>query len=95
MAMLPDVPIMKESGLPDLQIITWNGLVAPASTPDAIVARLNAAINEALTTPAIRDTLAKFSSEPLGGTPQAFTALVAAESKKWADIIRLAGVKID
>ena len=95
MAMLPDVPIMKESGLPDLQIITWNGLVAPAGTPDAIVARLNAAINEALKTPAIRDTLAKFSSEPLGGSPQAFTALVAAESKKWADIIRLAGVKID
>ena len=69
MAMLPDVPTMKESGLPDLQVITWNGLVAPAGTPDAIVARLNASINEALKTPSIRDTLAKFSSEPLGGTP--------------------------
>ena len=95
MAMLPDVPTMKESGLPDLQVITWNGLVAPAGTPDSIVARINASINEALKTPAIRDTLAKFSSEPIGGSPQEFTALVAAESKKWAEIIRLAGVKID
>ena len=79
MAMLPDVPTMTEDGLPDLQIVTWNGLVAPAGTPDAIVVRLNTAINDALKMPAIRDTLLKFSSEPLGGTPQEFTAFVAAE----------------
>jgi tripartite-type tricarboxylate transporter receptor subunit TctC len=95
MAMLPDVPTMKESGLVDLQIVTWNGLVAPTGTPDAIVARLNASINEALKTPTIRGALAKFSSEPLGGTPSEFTAFVAAESKKWAEIIRAAGVSID
>jgi tripartite-type tricarboxylate transporter receptor subunit TctC len=95
MAMLADVPIMKESGLPDLQVIPWNGLVAPAGTPDVIVARLNAVINEALQTPKIRETLGRFSSEPLGGTPQEFAAFVAAESKKWAEIIRRAGVKID
>jgi len=95
MAMLPDVPTMTESGLPDLQVITWNGLVAPAGTPDAIVARLNASINEALKSDAIKATLAKFSSEPIGGTPQEFTAMVANESKKWAEIIRRAGVKID
>jgi tripartite-type tricarboxylate transporter receptor subunit TctC len=95
MAMLPDVPTMKESGFPHLQVITWNGLVAPAGTPDAIVARINASINDGLKTPAIRDTLARFSSEPIGGTPREFAAMVAAESKKWAEIIRLAGVKID
>ena len=49
----------------------------------------------ALKLPQIRDALQKFSSEPIGGTPQEFAAFVAAESKKWAEIIRLAGVKID
>jgi tripartite-type tricarboxylate transporter receptor subunit TctC len=95
MAALPDVPTMAESGLPDLQMVTWNGLVAPAGTPDAVVTRLNAAINEALKRPLIQETLAKFSSEPLGGSPEEFTAFVAAESRKWAEIIRLAGVKVE
>jgi tripartite-type tricarboxylate transporter receptor subunit TctC len=95
MAMLPDVPTMAESGLADLQMITWNGLVAPAGTPDAIISRLNATINDGLKLPQIRDALQKFSSEPIGGTPQEFAALVAAESKKWAEIVRIAGVKID
>jgi tripartite-type tricarboxylate transporter receptor subunit TctC len=95
MALLPDVPTMAESGLPDLQMITWNGLVAPAGTPDEIIARLNATINEGLKTPHIRDALAKFSSEPIGGSPQEFAAMVANETKKWAEIVRLAGVKID
>jgi tripartite-type tricarboxylate transporter receptor subunit TctC len=92
---LADVPTMVESGLPDVQVVTWNGLVAPAGTPDAIVARLNAAINDALTSREIRATLAKFGSEPLGGTPQEFTGFVASESKKWSEIIRLSGVKVD
>jgi tripartite-type tricarboxylate transporter receptor subunit TctC len=95
MAMLPDVPTMAESGLADLQMITWNGLVAPAGTPDAIVARLNTVLNDGLKLPQISEALRKFSSEPIGGTPQEFAALVATESKKWAEIVRLAGVKID
>jgi len=92
---LADVPTMVESGLPDLQVVTWNGLVAPAGTPDAIVAKLNAAINDSLKAPAIRATLSKFGSEPLGGTPQEFVSFVASESKKWSEIIRLSGVKVD
>jgi tripartite-type tricarboxylate transporter receptor subunit TctC len=92
---LADVPTMAESGLPDLQVVTWNGLVAPAGTPDAIVAKLNAAINDALKSPDIRSTLSKFGSEPLGGTPQEFARFVASETKKWSEIIRLSGVKVD
>jgi tripartite-type tricarboxylate transporter receptor subunit TctC len=92
---LPDVPTMAESGYPDLRVITWNGLVAPAGTPDAIVGKLNAAINDALKSADIRDTLAKFGSEPIGGTPQEFASFIAAESTKWSEIIRLAGVKTD
>jgi tripartite-type tricarboxylate transporter receptor subunit TctC len=92
---LPDVPTMAESGLPELRVVTWNGLVAPTGTPDAVVARLNDAINDALKNPEIRATLAKFGSEPLGGSPQEFAGFVASESKKWSEIIRLSGVKIE
>jgi tripartite-type tricarboxylate transporter receptor subunit TctC len=95
MANLPDVPTMAESGLPELRVVTWNGLVAPTGTPDAIVRRLNASINEALKSPEIRATLAKFGSEPLGGTPQEFASFVAAESKQWSEIIRRSGVKTE
>jgi tripartite-type tricarboxylate transporter receptor subunit TctC len=95
MSELADVPTMVESGLPDLRVVTWNGLVAPAETPDAIVAKLNAAINVALRSPDIRATLSKFGSEPLGGTPQEFAGFVVSESKKWSEIIRLSGVKVD
>jgi tripartite-type tricarboxylate transporter receptor subunit TctC len=95
MAELPNVPTMAESGYPDLRVITWNGLVAPAGTPDVIVARLNAAINDALKSADVRDTFAKFSSEPVGGRPQDFASFIASESKKWSEIIRLSGVKID
>jgi tripartite-type tricarboxylate transporter receptor subunit TctC len=94
-AELPGVPTMAESGLPDLQVTTWNGLVAPAGTPEPIVVKLNAAINDALKAADIRETLARFSSEPLGGTPQEFAAFIAAESKKWSETIRLSGVKVD
>jgi tripartite-type tricarboxylate transporter receptor subunit TctC len=94
-AELSGVPTMAESGLPDLRVVTWNGFVAPAGTPDAIVKRLNAAFNEALSSASIKATLAAFGSEPLGGSPQEFADFVAAESKKWSEIIRLSGVKID
>lgn len=95
MDQLPDVPTMAESGLPDLHVTTWNGLVAPAGLAEPIVLKLNATINDALKSPQIRQVLAKFSSEPLGGTPREFADFVAAESKKWADIIRASGVKME
>jgi tripartite-type tricarboxylate transporter receptor subunit TctC len=94
-AALPDVPTMAESGLPAVQLITWNGLVAPAGTPDAIVRRLNTAVNEGLKSAPIKDALAKFSSEPIGGTPQEFADLIVSGSKPWVEIVRVTGLKID
>ena len=92
---LPDVPTMVEAGLPDLQVTTWNGLVAPAGTPDAIVMKLNLAVNDALRLPDIQTALITFGSEPLGGTPQEFSAFIASEAKTWGEIVRLSGVKLD
>jgi tripartite-type tricarboxylate transporter receptor subunit TctC len=92
---LPDVPTMAESGLGDVQVTVWNGLVAPAGTPAPIVGRLNAALNEGLRSAPIKSTLANFGSQPLIGSPQDFSAFMASEAKKWADIVRASGVKID
>jgi tripartite-type tricarboxylate transporter receptor subunit TctC len=92
---LPDVPTMAESGLPERTMTVWNGVVAPAGTPDAVVTRLNTAINDGLRTSEIKATLAKFGSEPLVGSPQEFGTFIAAEAVKWAEIVKLAGVKVD
>jgi tripartite-type tricarboxylate transporter receptor subunit TctC len=92
---LPDVPTMAESGLPNVQLTTWNGLAAPAGTPEPIIRRLNASINDALRTPEILAALDKFASEPLATTPQEFADLIRVESKKWADAVRESGFKIE
>jgi tripartite-type tricarboxylate transporter receptor subunit TctC len=90
---LPDVPTMAESGLPDRSLTVWNGLVAPAGTPEAIVTRLNAAINDGLKSPEIKAALVRLGSEPLVGSPQEFAGFIASEAKKWADTVRSAGLK--
>jgi tripartite-type tricarboxylate transporter receptor subunit TctC len=93
--LLPDVPTMAESGLGDVTVTVWNGIVAPTGTPAAIVRRLNTAVNDGLRAPEIKSTLTNFGSEPFMGSPQDFAAFIASEAKKWADAVRLAGVKID
>jgi len=86
---------MAESGLPDVSLTVWNGLVAPAGTPDAIVARLNAATNDGLKSANVKAALAKLGSEPLTGSPQDFATFIASEGKKWADVVKRSGVKFD
>lgn len=90
---LPDVPTMKEAGFPDVQLSTWNGLVAPAGTPQPIIDRLNAVVNDALKTPEMIEALAKFGSDPLLLSPAQFTDLIKAEGPKWTDLARASGVK--
>lgn len=92
---LPDVPTMAEAGLGDVEVTVWNGLVAPAGTPPAVVARLNAALNEGLKSPEVTTALRNFGSLPVSGSPEDFARFVATEAKKWADVVRLAGVKTD
>jgi tripartite-type tricarboxylate transporter receptor subunit TctC len=94
-AQLPDLPTMIESGYPDFVSVSWSGLVAPAGTPAAIVAKLNAAINGSLNAADTKATLAKLGADPRGGSPQDFAALIAEETPRWAAVVKAAGVRID
>jgi tripartite-type tricarboxylate transporter receptor subunit TctC len=94
-ASLPDVKTMKEAGLPDVQLETWNGLVAPAGTAPPIIRRLNGVVNDGLKSKEIRESLFKFASDPFVSTPEEFAALISRESKKWADLVTAANLKIE
>ena len=73
-ALVPELPTMIESGVPDYVVLTYVGVVAPAGTPGAIVDRLNAAINESLTSPDVAAAFAKMGAEVRPGPPQDFSA---------------------
>jgi tripartite-type tricarboxylate transporter receptor subunit TctC len=92
---LPDVPTMAESGIADYVTTFWTGVVAPAGTPAAIVYKLNAAINAGLSSPEIKETLAKVGAESRPGSPQDFAAFIAAETKKWSAIAKTAGISAE
>jgi len=92
---LPDVPTMIESGIPDYIITFWSGVVAPAGVPAEIVNRLNTAINDGLTSASVRENLAKVGSQASPGTPQEFADFIAAETKKWSAVAKMAGISLD
>jgi tripartite-type tricarboxylate transporter receptor subunit TctC len=92
---LPDVPTMIESGIPDYIMTFWSGVVAPAGTPAEIVNRLNTAINDGLTSASVRENLAKVGSVASPGTPQDFADFIAAETRKWSAVARMAGISLD
>ncbi len=94
-AELPDVPTMIESGVAGFTSVSWSGVVAPAGTPAEIVARLNAAVNAGMAAPDTQARLARLGAAPMTGTPADFAALIAAETPKWAAVVRTAGIKIE
>ena len=91
----PDVPTLAESGLPGFEVGSWHGVFAPAGTPPEIVKRLNAEIVKILNMPDVREKLVGLGAEPVGDTPEEFTALVKAEVVKWADVVKKSGAKVD
>lgn len=91
----PDVPTMKEAGLPKVEGSAWYGLQAPAGTPKAIITRLNAESNRVLAMPEVKERLAAASIETLGGTPEEFARYIRAELDKWGPVVKAAGVKIN
>ena len=85
---LPDVPTLAESGLPGFNTGSWIGLVAPAGTPKEIVDKVARDVAEVVRTPEVRDALAAQGAIPVGGTPDAFAALIDADRKRYGTLIR-------
>lgn len=90
---LPDVPTAEEQGLKGYDANTNGGFLAPAGTPKAIVARLNAEINAALKLPEVRAKLESAGIEIQGGTPQEYAALIKADLAKWGRVVKEAGIQ--
>ncbi|HEY4922167.1 MAG TPA: tripartite tricarboxylate transporter substrate binding protein [Xanthobacteraceae bacterium] len=91
LASLPAVATLREAGI-DLVVEHWWGVLAPAGLPPAIAARLNAALQDALDTPAMAARLAPLGVTPAHRSPDAFRALIASDTARWADIVRAAGI---
>jgi len=92
---LPDVPTVSEAGVPGYEFTTWFGLLAPARTPPAILARLNAELVKVVHAPEMKAQLEIQGYDPVGGTPQEFSAFIRAENAKYAKLVRLSGAKVD
>ena len=94
-AAVPDIPTIAESGLPGYDHGPWNGLLAPAKTPAAIIARLNSEAAKAMQSAEMKTVLNTEGAEPVGNSPQAFGAILREETAKWAQVIKAAGIKAD
>ncbi len=93
-AKLPDVPTVVEAGFPYMQSPFWLAVVAPAGTPPAIVAKLNAAFRAALAVPETRKRLAALATEVKIGTPDDLAKMLAAERTKWSAVVKRADIKM-
>jgi tripartite-type tricarboxylate transporter receptor subunit TctC len=92
---LPDLPTIAESGVPGYEASTWYGLLAPAHTPGAAIARLHDGVVAILAKPALREKLAGQGFEPVGDSPEEFAAYIRSEIAKWSKVIRDAGIRAE
>jgi len=93
-AAAPEVPTFDEAGVPGYEAIGWFGTVAPAGTPAEIISRLNREIVAVLAVPDVRERAIAAGAEPLTSSPQEFAAMIREETRKWAQVIRTAEIKL-
>jgi tripartite-type tricarboxylate transporter receptor subunit TctC len=93
--LLPHVPTVHESGLPGYEVMGWNGLLAPAGTPQPVVQRLNDEVRAILAEPEVLRQLADQGADPAPATPEAFGQRIRDDITKWAEVIRSAGIQAD
>ena len=95
LASMPDVPTSAEAGMPQLQIVNWYVLTAPAGTPRSIVDRLNAEAVKVMQSPDTRAYFAGLGGEPISSTPEQAATFLRDETERWAKVIRAAGIKTE
>jgi tripartite-type tricarboxylate transporter receptor subunit TctC len=91
----PDIPSVAELGFPQLESLAWNGLLAPAATPPALVSRLSAETVAAMRHPQTREALGRLGFDVVASSPEEFSRWIRAESEKWARVIRASGATAD
>jgi tripartite-type tricarboxylate transporter receptor subunit TctC len=92
--LFPDLPAIAET-VPGYEVVNWFGILAPAGTPTAIVARVNAEMNKALALQPIKDTLRAQSADGVGGSSEEFARVIRADFTKWAKVVRDSGARVD
>lgn len=93
-ALLPDVPTLKESGI-ELEADAWNGLIAPAGTPDAVLKKIHDEVVEAIRSPELKAKFAAQIMEPVGNSPAEFKALIESELARWTPVVKAANIKVN
>jgi tripartite-type tricarboxylate transporter receptor subunit TctC len=91
----PDIPTIAEAGVPGYEVVQWYGVLAPAATPRDIIAKLHAGTVRAVQDPLVRQRIVSDGGEPVGNTPEDFAAIIRADFRKWGDVIRKAGIRVD
>ena len=91
----PDLPTMMEAGVPDYEVTTFNGILAPAGTPAPVVQALNAAMNEGLKTADVQAQIAVLGAVAQPNSPEQFAAFIAAQLRKWTEVVKAAGLKLN
>ncbi len=90
-----NIPTIAEQGLPDYETYSWNGFLAPAGTPPAVIAKLNAEANKAIADPGVKAKLTDISAVTVGTTPEELATFIQKELAVWEPVIRGANITID
>jgi tripartite-type tricarboxylate transporter receptor subunit TctC len=91
---LPGVPTVAET-VPGYEATAWFGIGMPRQTPRDVIDKVNAEVNRALADPKMRERLAELGGKPIGGTPEDFGKVIAAETEKWAKVVAASGAKVE
>jgi tripartite-type tricarboxylate transporter receptor subunit TctC len=94
-AALPDIPSIAEAAVPGYEAIEWNGVVVPAGTPAAVIARLHQAFAKALAIPEVKERIVGLGADPVGSSPEEFAAFIKKELATWSKVIKEVGITID
>lgn len=94
-AALPDIPSIAEAGVPGYEAIEWNGVMVPAGTPAAVVTRLNQSIVKSLAIPEVKERIVGLGADPVGSSPEEFTAFIKKEFATWSKVIKEVGITIE
>ena len=94
-AALPEVPSIAEAGVAGYEAIEWNGVVAPAGTPQAVIARLHQALAKALALSEVRERILALGADPVGSSPDEFGAFIRKEIATWSKVIREVGITVE